>query len=423
MTHRLYLALVVLLPLHTLYLSAWISWKPWLVLLLIVAILDLWGTRGVPWGRAGALAFGLFAGTVLVSWPGPDTPITFWRLVLAVGAGGLLLMVTGHHARDLDGVLRAVFWSGAAMAALGFVIGLVTNGTFGAEAVAAVNDLPGINRVNKPAYVVGFVAVTNWHQDPGYAALWSNAWFVLSGHAWLRGAVRAPRWVGPAVLGGLATLTVLTLSRTGWFGLGLAVVALFLSVRSDRRGAVRLLGLATVAAGLMLAALFVTDPASVGNDMADSVGFRLANLVVLGEIEVGDDEVVPGLDPGDNRLEVWTVYWARFLGSPLRGTGLGTGWAETDFQEPHNLWLQLIAETGLIGLVGFITMVGLIARAAGRPAPPIAAAMSVVGLATLTQTVLFEPVLWFILGCWYAASRARVHLDDVGAPAAGSDRR
>lgn len=308
------------------------------------------------------------------------------------------------------------------MGLFGLIFGLATNGTFGLDAVVGINDIPGVDRVNKPAYVVGFVALTNWHQDPGYAALWSNVWFVLSGHAWLRGSVRGPRWLGALVLGSLAALTILTLSRTGWFGLVVAVGALLASARPGAARALRLLGGAMASGLLMLALLAVVDPLAVGNDLADSVGFRLSNLVVLGEIHVDDDKVVPGLDPGDNRLDVWSVYWARFVDAPIRGTGLGTGWAETDFQEPHNLWLQLLAETGLVGLAGFVAMTLLIAGASGLPRPEVGSAMAVVGLATFTQTVLFEPVLWFVLGCWYSASTFAGLADDVTdmAPAPGS---
>lgn len=409
---RLFLALVAVLPLHTVYFHKWISWKPWLVLLGGVTLVDLVGRRGLRWGRSEILAVGLFLVGVLLSWPGPGAPNTFWRLVLALGAGALLLVVTGVHARDLDRVLRTIFWSGAALAATGLVFGLLTNGVMGSGVVNWVNELPIVDRVNKPAYVLGFVAVTNWHQDPGYAALWTNVWFVLAGHAWLRGVVRAPRWVGALVLGGLATSTVLTLSRTGWFGLVVGAGALLLTARANPGRSIRLVAAAAGVSVMMLLALFITDPPEVGNDMARSVAFRLSNIVTLGEIEVTDDLAVPGGEPGDNRLEVWPQYWERFLTSPLRGTGLGAGWAETDFQEPHNLWLQLAAETGILGVAGFLAMLGLLASAHGRPGPVVAASIVVVGLATLTQTVLFEPVLWFVLGLWCATSRLMDADDD-----------
>ena len=38
---RLFLVMVALLPLHTVYLSAWVSWKPYLVILGLLGFWDL----------------------------------------------------------------------------------------------------------------------------------------------------------------------------------------------------------------------------------------------------------------------------------------------------------------------------------------------------------------------------------------------
>ena len=117
----------------------------------------------------------------MVSWPGPSAGATFWRLLLGLIAGGLALLVTGRHANRTQDVLNVVFWSGAAMAGTALILTMVTNGVFGAGAVESVNDIWLIDRVNKPAYLAsGFIALTNWHQDPGYSALWTNVWIALS---------------------------------------------------------------------------------------------------------------------------------------------------------------------------------------------------------------------------------------------------
>jgi O-antigen ligase len=128
----------------------------------------------------------------------------------------------------------------------------------------------------------------------------------------------------------------------------------------------------------------------------------------LGQIDVGEEGVVdPGLVVDDNRLEVWAEYAGRFAESPLRGIGLGTGWSEPGLQEPHNILLELLAETGIVGATGFAVMLLALGRGGGATAGP---ALAVVAAASLTQTVLFEPVLWFTLGLWLAArtSPARV---------------
>ncbi|MFQ5524486.1 MAG: hypothetical protein ACE5F5_13095, partial [Acidimicrobiia bacterium] len=132
---------------------------------------------------------------------------------------------------------------------------------------------------------------------------------------------------------------------------------------------------------------------------------NLANLgaVDLGAVDLGEEGVVdPNLVVPDNRVAVWREYGRRFVGSPLRGIGLGTGWAEPGLQEPHNLWLQLLGETGIVGLLGFLFLLSRLGRRGGVIAGSM---LVVVGLAALAQTVLFEPVLWFGLGLWAAEGR------------------
>lgn len=414
MSRPLFLALVVSLPLHTVFFRAEIAWKPWLALVAAVAALDLWQERRFPWPRRAGLGVIVFLAAVLVSWPGPGTGVVFWRLFLALVAGGLLLLVTSRHAVRIDDVLNAVFWSGAAMAVTGVILAMVTNGVFGASAVDAVNDLWLIERVNKPAYLgSGFLALTNWHQDPGYSALWTNVWIALSIVGVGRGWVKAPRWAPPLVLGGLAVASLLTYSRTGWVGLGLAVVAGLLALWREERETLwrglRSVGWGAVVAVVLLGFHLATDPPGVGGDVEQALEFRWTYLFALGQIDVGEEGVVdPNLIVDDNRLEVWGEYADRFAESPLRGIGLGTGWGETGLQEPHNLALELLAETGIVGALGFAVMILSLGRGVGRIAGP---ALAVVAAAALTQTVLFEPVLWFVLGLWLAASLSRAPVE------------
>jgi O-antigen ligase len=169
--------------------------------------------------------------------------------------------------------------------------------------------------------------------------------------------------------------------------------------RDHLQKAVSLLAGGLLVGGLMVGAQVAVDPEGVGGDVLTALEFRVTYLVVLGAIDIGEPGVVdPDRIVDDNRLEVWGEYWERFLSSPIRGIGLGTGWAQTGFQEPHNLWLQLLAETGVVGLIGFLVLVGSVTGRGRGPGPVAGSVLAVVGFAGLTQTVIFEPVLWFGLG-------------------------
>jgi O-antigen ligase len=86
--------------------------------------------------------------------------------------------------------------------------------------------------------------------------------------------------------------------------------------------------------------------------------------------------------------------------------GLSVGWQTNDLgQEPHNLVLELLAETGLVGLAAFVALLILIlSRGGGVPGT---AALMTAFLPFMSQTVLFEPAWWFAAGLFLAGGTAR----------------
>ena len=90
---------------------------------------------------------------------------------------------------------------------------------------------------------------------------------------------------------------------------------------------------------------------------------------------------------------VWPQYVSAFRASPVLGIGLGTGWATPGMQEPHNLGLQLLGETGIVGLFGFLALAVVVGRFGSGTIGAVA--LTVVAASALTQTVLFEATLWF----------------------------
>lgn len=417
--------MVALLPLHTFFLAAWISWKPYLV---VVVILVAWQTleglrRGSwPWHRPASIGLALMLLANLLSWPGSDYVSRFSRLLLALGVGGAVMLLT---ARCLRGqgmwrrTLQAIYWSGAAMVVTAITIELAATGALGDWALSAANEWPGVRQVTKAAYLdEGFVALTNWHQDPGYSAAWTNLWLALSIIAVVRGLGSRRLAIDATVLGGLGVAVLLTFSRTGWLGLGVAVVvttvALLLEKEVSIRRLGRLLGLSALSGMILFGVLWLADPADVGGDIGDAVAFRLEQNLSLGPGPSGDATTDPGLDLVDYRGQVWPRYVDFFEEDPLFGAGLGVGWQTPGLQEPHNLTLQVLGETGLVGLVGFFALGAVVLWQGGGLVGSVA--LIVAFSASITQTVLFEPTWWFAAGLYLAGGRR------AGTVRSGADR-
>ena len=389
-------ALVFVLPLHTVFVSAWVAWKPFLILLIALAawdVVDGIRVRRWPWHVPTSLAVAIFLGAMAMSWIGEAPTQRALRLWLALAVGALLLLVI-ERALRVDGddriVMRSIVWSGAALAVSAVVLSLAVIGPSGV--VDTIDSIPGVFRVAKSAYLEqGFIALTNWHQDPGYAAAWMNLWAALIVVAWSRGWGFARWWVNALVVGGLGAGTFMTLSRTGWLGfvvaLGAATGFLILKDRLPAGPVLRLVAASAAVSVVLIAVFWVVDPPNQGADLDQAVAYRITQGTSLGAPEIGGDGIQ------DTRSVVWPRYVDAFADDPALGIGLGTGWSTPGMQEPHNLGLQLLGETGIIGLVSFIGLVVVVARYGGGTIGAVA--LTVVAASIVTQTVLFEPTLWF----------------------------
>lgn|GEM_PF-1216740 len=407
---RLFLAMVFLLPLHTVFLRAWVAWKPFLVLLVAVVSVDLWAwhrTGRWPWHRPASLALGVFLAALLLGFPGVEHGDGFLRLWLSVLVGGMVLLVTERSLRlngMLERLLRVQFLSAATLATTGVVFTLTAVGAFGHSALAWVNDIPGVLRVTKAAYLEeGFVVLTNWHHEPGYGASWATLWAVLVLASSARGLASGRWWVDAVVLGGLAFGVVVAFSRTAWLVLPLAFLTATALLTWTRRARLRdlarqLLG-ATLVAGALLAVVWGVDPRDVDGDLDRQFAFRwhqgcelVGSFGLWWESEVGFEDA---FDASEKRPEVWAWYLEAFLDHPLTGIGLGVGRDAIAF-EPHNLFIQLLGESGAFGLLAFLLLLGVVIRQGRGVVGAVALAAAFMPLMTLT--VLFEPTWWFAAG-------------------------
>ena len=138
--------MVAVLPIHTLFLEAWVAWKPFLVVVAVLALGDLVdGIRAKtwPWHRKVSLALVVFGVVVLVGWPQGAYLERFLRLGLGLVVGGLVLLVTERRLRApgmLDRTLGVVFWSASAMGVTAVAVELVLVGVMGGTGVHG--DIP-----------------------------------------------------------------------------------------------------------------------------------------------------------------------------------------------------------------------------------------------------------------------------------------
>jgi putative inorganic carbon (HCO3(-)) transporter len=143
-------------------------------------------------------------------------------------------------------------------------------------------------------------------------------------------------------------------------------------------------------------------------------------------------------------LLLWSTAWDEFMHSPVFGVGWGNFLAPyggdipflPGLGEPHNLYLQLLAETGLVGLVTFFNLVVQSWRQArcqltsSRDFLNLASAFGVLGalLSVLVHGSIDIPffaqsgtLLWVLLALLVASDRLRqgsgvLHQHTVGEP-------
>jgi len=133
----------------------------------------------------------------------------------------------------------------------------------------------------------------------------------------------------------------------------------------------------------------------VGLGADATMGFPL--LAKFGQLQSSDEGV-------SGRLLLWSAAWSSFLGRPILGHGPGTFTYE-GVNWTHNLYLQTLAEMGVVGLLALLLLLcvglsaGWAARRSGYGAAAFAALLGFCFAAFFELTLSREWVAVFLFTC------------------------
>ncbi|HEX3512355.1 MAG TPA: O-antigen ligase family protein [Solirubrobacteraceae bacterium] len=205
-----------------------------------------------------------------------------------------------------------------------------------------------------------------------------------------------------AIVAALVSGAAWTLMRTGWARL-----------EARPRVATRLR-----ASGVAALALAVLAVAAVGAASADRVSRDVSTqwraFVHLSEPGESSHAASAGrtrlLSGGGNRYDYWRIAWHVFTGHPLEGIGAGN-YARPyyerratmeDVDQPHSVWLQTLAELGIVGFGLLLTFVVGVAWGAWRmrarvPNAPLRQGLLCAGVGVFTAWLVQASVDWMAL--------------------------
>lgn len=183
---------------------------------------------------------------------------------------------------------------------------------------------------------------------------------VLSAGPWPRGG----RWLmaGLAAASGLCMLAALIMSwsRGAWLGFAAAVASMVLAVVArSGRGAVLIALLVAVVAYVLLGGGLAQVPPSLVQRFSDFAPY-------LGVLDVRGVEITDANFAVLERMAHWQSAWAMWTDHPWLGIGIGNYeplypryalplWPYA-LGHAHNYYLNIAAETGLLGLLAYVVL-------------------------------------------------------------------
>lgn len=265
--------------------------------------------------------------------------------------------------------------------------------------------------------VRGWPRLNAFHYEPQYYAFFSLQAVSLLTYLWIKGASPLPRRLVIPMLGLLFLSTFLSTSRSGW--LGLCCLVLFVVVRSPlasfkRWGVVVSLALAVAAGsvgspGTFRKALVWLGSAAFDPTEPSSTAPRLQTL--KDGLGIARENPFLGVGIGGYGAYLAEEVWAKRLGEDHR---------EREWHRliPANMWIEMLAETGLIGAGVFLLFLLLLFLKMGDAARRardkgmadlirgyrLALLMTFIVMYQFAQT-LYRLDTWFLIGVCVALCR------------------
>ena len=309
----------------------------------------VFGKARVAWRRPAFLALaGFFAacGLSLLNAENPGRSLVVLAFTLFTASLAVLLP-SALHADDFPRVRNAILWSAA-------LVGLFGLWQFVGDMLGAPSWITGV-RDTYARDVLGFTRVASTAAEPLYFANYLLLPIALAATWLLRSPERRTSRFLAALLGLLALCVFLTSSRGGWLGLAVTALALLVLERSRLRAWKPLatalgVGIAGVALGVLLLGSFFSSGAST----VPETFFRHVTTVTDGAAYDDRAQTVAAA------LDAWKRH-------PWIGVGFGGygpfvspfPYAKPDAGWPivNNETIELLAETGVVGLLSFIIFI------------------------------------------------------------------
>lgn len=377
---------------------------------------------------------GLYLLVASIPFEYPDRSIP---LEIPTLTGAVFLLITLLHPRRCYGRVPApVLWFGAYLAV--FLISLIAGG--GDYATEAISEFVVVLQG-----VLVLLAATNLIQDERVAR---RALLALVAACSVRAALpflglgrtSSAVWTGgerisalgqnansaAMILGaGLIALIGLTLMRNRKSVAALVIASLLATLmglavlETGSRG-----GLAALLGGVMVFALAAnTWQQRLRNGIVAVAGITLLSLAVL-RAPMMKNRLVDSATTGNlaGREQLYPALWTMFLERPVLGWGpitntqelaLRIGERERPRRAAHNIVLELLTASGLVGAIPFMVGVGIAARSAwrarhGKHGVLPLALLGTLFLANMSSDWLASKLLWLVIAYAFASGLWRV---------------